>query len=255
MVIIPQWYGRFGNNVIQMLHALYYSMINGHRLIIAPPHKYLNNLIEVRKHNYNNLKIVINRFFYIEQLSISSPDVQTLKIIANEFKKIIIKKKYLSLLYYNKNQVLSDVTMHVRGGDVFSPNPPKNYLQPPLYYYLYASNLYSKSILVKEDRSNPVVDKMIYHGIQDVSSDFISDMSILINSKCLVMSYSTLSFVAYLLSDSIQTVYIPDYHFRNKELWPIEHTINLVKLPNYLENGSWLNTNEQRKMMVNYKYL
>lgn len=95
MVIIPQWYGRFGNNVIQMLHALYYSMINGHRLIIAPPHKYLNNLIEVRKHNYNNLKIVINRFFYIEQLSISSPDVQTFVNHCKRIQKNYYKKEIL----------------------------------------------------------------------------------------------------------------------------------------------------------------
>ena len=51
MIIINKWIGGLGNNILQLIRALYYSThINKHYIIKFPSHKYLNaNQIIINK--------------------------------------------------------------------------------------------------------------------------------------------------------------------------------------------------------------
>ena len=41
MIIIENWFGRFGNNILQILRAVHYGIINNHDKIVFPPHSLL----------------------------------------------------------------------------------------------------------------------------------------------------------------------------------------------------------------------
>lgn len=250
---ITQYYGRSGNNLLQILSTIHMIKNNNE----------LNNILYINNHNLfqlinNNIKkeygnkcnCSTNVFFNKEYL---------LKLSIYELKNIF--KQYLIYNYNLKNKYTNifDIGIHIRSGDIFKNNGHKLYFQPPLYFYkkIIDENINKKIVIVFENTNNPIINILIdsYKHKQNIvfqSSSINDDIITLSKSKILVFSVGTFSLIPYVISDSIEKVIYPDYFqdniwftFNNEKTIPIN-------LPGYIKE-QWNNTKSQRKYMIEYK--
>lgn len=55
MLIITSWFGRLGNNIIQLLNAIHYAKLKNHKIIRFPVHKLLSTTtIEISNNDIND---------------------------------------------------------------------------------------------------------------------------------------------------------------------------------------------------------
>jgi len=146
------------------------------------------------------------------------------------------------------------IYIHFRGSDIFSSNPHKAYVQPPLYYYKQIINNYNNINLVCEDNKNPCINELLkLNNIKYISNKLQDDLSILSNISNLVIGFGTFGFLLYLMNPNLKKLYIPDYFINElpKGKWGnIE--LNVIELPNYIKVGDWNYNDKQRNLMLNY---
>lgn len=157
------------------------------------------------------------------------------------------------------------LVIHLRSGDAFNPNPHPGLGQPPLSFYLRAIELGrpKKVVLVFEDRSNPVIGRLIEH-LEDKGLDyslqsesFETDLSVLLAARTLVTAQGTLTESLLLLSPHLDTwisfSHEPHVYFRRR---PIARRVEISdadgEYSRFLLDGNWQNSPEQRDMMLNY---
>jgi hypothetical protein len=160
------------------------------------------------------------------------------------------------------------VVVHVRSGDLFDrPDPHPNFVQPPLSYYTTALSHFAAAqggvhvTLVYEDEGNPVIaalrtfleDAALPHTVS--SSSLAADLSALLEHRVLVLGRGSFGVAVAALSGNVETLYFP---------WSEERFPGLVRergvegylieeiAPRYLEPGAWRNSAEQRRLMVEY---
>lgn len=242
MIVVDHWYGRFGNNIIQLITAVIHAKLLDHNIIQFPDHPMLKtNKIELGISPKS--EIVKGRFYDFDDKNrvwCNQPCV--MKEICLKYVKPIIKIIDCAL----ENAVY----IHMRGGDVFyCPHPL--YVQPPLKYYKDIIKNYDKVVLVCEDKRNPCVNELLKLEKVEYAHNAVNiDLSILSNAKHLVIGFSTFGFLAYLLNEKLETLYIPK-NFANSMpfgLWG--DNVHIIELPNYIE--VWKNTQEQMSLMMNY---
>ena len=149
--------GRSGNNIIQIIHMLKFAEIKQYRKIIFPKQPLLiTTEITIHDESYSapysapysaditpsppTSDIVINgdqAFHCFAPLNL--PQIITLTI--DEYKTLffkyllpIFKINILQPTHFLNNE--HTLVIHIRGGDIFSGNPHKSYVQPPLEYYI-----------------------------------------------------------------------------------------------------------------------
>ena len=227
MIIINKWNGRLGNNILQLIRAIYYAKLNNHNIIKFNKLELIDTQeINIETNNKINNKIIVDSFFYLKKYNINDPEPYEMK---NIFQKYIIK--YFKINYNTNNS--DDLYIHFRGSDIFSSNPHKAYVQPPLYYY-------------KQIINN-------YNNIKYISNKLQDDLSILSNISNLVIGFGTFGFLLYLMNPNLKKLYIPDYFINElpKGKWGnIE--LNVIELPNYIKVGDWKFNDKQRNLMLNY---
>ena len=174
-IIIEQWRGRFGNNLIQLINAIYLAE-KTHSVLVFPKHDHLMRKKfdfrrKPREINYavegdDCNQIIKNDFFYFNIIC------QKWKVTLKDKRRIC--KKYISPLFKNLsakkwetacNQDYWDETLviHMRSGDIFStldkPGTHPDYPQPPLSMYkmmirILTGNLYEKYPLLQDPDEN-----------------------------------------------------------------------------------------------------
>ena len=157
MLIIDSWFGRLGNNILQVLRAIHYGLTHNHNSVKIPGHKmFLNQEISLNN-TPDKQNIVKNNFFYLKHFNMEDPEPYIMK---KYFQKYVLPifKVQPSLENLENTDVLH---IHFRGGDIFSSNPHKAYVQPPLSYYAGAAKHYNEIKLVCEDASNPCVNELM----------------------------------------------------------------------------------------------
>ena len=164
-------------------------------------------------------------------------------------------------------EILSPQVMviHLRSGDAFNPEPHPRLGQPPLSFYQRVIELEkpNKVILVFENRSNPVIDRLIDH-LEDKGLDyslhsesFEADLRLLLAARTLVTARGTLTESLLLLSPHLHTwisfSHEPHVYFRRR---PIARRVEISDVDGeysrILLAGNWQNSPEQRDMMLNY---
>lgn len=186
------------------------------------------------------------------------------KYIANNYiKKIFGKIPFETINWRNDKQFL----IHIRSGDIFSTWIHPYYIQPPLAFYQMAINklLEQGEInsvkLVFENRLNPVIDELekwlkennIPFYVQ--SGSLIDDISSLLNAKHMAFGLGTFGMAISLLSDTVKNVFYfsPDGNYPYNSVYNIENLYNFFdKSGGYIKSGHWDNSEEQRKLMVDY---
>jgi hypothetical protein len=249
---VIRWYGRMGNNLLQILNAIIYGMDkNAYSIeIISHPIFYIsNNIINENGCNCDKL---------CNMDDITGGIVQKKKYNLSFFKKIF--KKHISYKYNNSINIIYDIGIHIRSGDIFSWCPHDKYPQPPLDYYvkIIDKNIKKNIIIVYENTLNPVINILIkkykeYKNINFQSSSVTNDINILSRCKTLVISNGTFNVVAFVLSNTITKIIVPSYMDKNDWFSLNDDIIEIINIPNYIQIGEWKNSIEQRKLMLEYK--
>lgn len=253
MLNIQSWSGRTGNNILQIIRAIHYAIINSHNSIQFQKHSLLTSNIITLENIENSDKSTINdTFFSLKKYNITDPEPYVMKEYFQKYIKSIFK-----IQTENNNDVTDDKTIHIhfRGGDIFSSNPHKAYVQPPLSYYKDIINEYDSIKLVCEDKKNPCINELLkQENVEYISNTLENDLSILSSVSNLVIGFGTFGFLLYLMNPYLKKLYIPDFFVNElpKGEWGNDIKVHVINLPNYIKVGDWKNSVEQRKMMLDY---
>jgi hypothetical protein len=224
-IIIKEWYGRNGNNFIQLINACIFAEKEEYNIIEFPNHSlFIKNKIEISNTIYkkkNDYIDIINNNFYF--YLINKPEIYYFSFIKHIFDKYI--KLYL-INFNNLNIIRDQLCIHIRGGDVFQSHI-HFYAQPPLFFYdqiLDENKHIINPRIISEDKLNPCVNQLInkYNCIY-IKQNLNTDLEYLINAKILCFGYGTFSIIILLLNNNIDKLYLPDYvYYSFLNNWKIE---------------------------------
>lgn len=244
MIIFNSWYGRLGNNIIQLKNAIQIAFYYKHKIWFRCSHNFFDvGLIEKYFSNNVNNQPITDEYNFFDRSKIKhiSPKVfqhnnkEAINLLKHAF---IIKDKDINILNDD------DVVIHIRSGDLFSSRPHPGYVPPPLSYYTNILNniKYDKIIIVCEDKLNPVVDKLLklyVHIIHNVNC-LKDDIKIILGAKNIISSVGTFIPSLTMLSSNILKEY--NTLLYKKELQQY-----------YICNKPWKNTKIQRDNIMNYQ--
>lgn len=169
-----------------------------------------------------------------------------------------------------------ELTIHIRSGDLFEGGQTGNlwYRQPPLSFYtliitrMRDAGRITRVRLVFEDRANPCIPRLeawldgagVPHRTQ--CGTLHEDMSALIDAPHLAFGYGTFGYAACRLSTRIETLHFfaPELGGSYEHIPAIEAVFAVSDAKgDYMKAGKlgvsageWLNTPEQRDLMVTY---
>lgn len=234
MIIINGWYGRLGNNIIQLSNIIDIAIAHKHNIIFNVKHKFFNlSIIKDYFNKYNNSKIITDKynFFYKKKLLFKNI----------EERNKILQKAFL-IKYINKLPE-NDLVIHIRSGDIFSSNPHPKYVPPPLSYYTKQIDKYKykKIIIVCEDKLNPVVNKLLelYKNSVYEKNSLEKDINLILGATNIIFSIGTFVSSLMLLSNNIKFT-----HEAFKE--GIQEYFKIMY--------PWKNTIKQRDYILTYNY-
>lgn len=266
---ISHWSGRLGNNIQQLSNCIMLAEKNNGEVQQNLPHDIIKNFsIKFGENNINHQ----GRFYSWE------PMMHCEKGILTGGNEVGIEKEYVRIntrrickdyiapnLNIPKKDIIGDdtIVMHLRSGDNYHRifDPPTNYIPNPLVFYLNLIESFDKCILITEpDRENPIVHELSkIDKVQIQSSTVEDDFATLMNSKNVALSgVGTFAMAAALCSSSITNLYTTDLllteHLNYTFLQGTDVTVNVMELNDYLPvyPCSWRNTEEQRKLILEY---
>lgn len=254
-IIISEWSGRLGNNLIQFSNAIYISKKCNCKLIY-PDHKFLKR----KDINFSNGK---GSFTYITRFYDPIDCYGVYPTIAE--RRFILQTIVADLLtfdiydYQDKNSLKDRLVIQMRSGELFLKNPNAKYVPSPLAYFTKIINThqYKDILIVCEDESNPVIGKVaeIYAPSCKIqSSDLISDIKTIVNAKNLCTTVGTFGFVLTLFSKNIEKLYVDNIpkalldfgYFRANDLG-LDFRVYRCRIKDYISFGDWKNNPVQYK--------
>jgi len=261
--------GRFGNAVQQVTNALRFAQNTGIQSVILERCPFLprefrtDSGILVRQASPSEPRanppqdVLTGRFFWLNEVSYPSEKADT---------DAIFRSLFRNLTFHTPKSALSEdhLVIHVRGGDVFSPKPPKDYGQPPAAFYLkiLKSQKWSGVTIVHEDDVNPVLnvlakyEKNLPYEFGWQSSNLTHDLHTLLSATNLVIGNGSFGVAVAYLSPHIKRV----FRFENCADFPFTHgnfevvTYRDASATYGLEilRSNWKNLPHQRRLMETY---
>lgn len=268
--LIERWYGRLGNNIIQIINAITYAkLMQLDYVYLGIPHSYLSSRVINVSGTSNTFSIktsVCNHkhtYFYIGDIPVLLNSLSR-RDTSYEIFHVYIKPTYIHSNIHCQAQPDSESTLyiHIRSGDIFSKaKPHKLYVQPPLSYYDHIITLQKPAhiILVSEDRLNPCINALLtkYAGmITHVCNPEVpeNDIAVLCRAKSIVFGMGTFSLPIMCMSGNLAKVWFPKYDNDIQGHIGLPHLeTTYISLPGYMNPGDWQNTPEQRTLMLEYK--
>lgn len=262
LVNISEWYGRFGNNINQLIHACLLSENLGCEFFY-PKHPYFKAK-DWQTYSEHVKKWCGMPYFHADEtlFSRTSFEEKYFTVSINDERRICrdkIAKEIISIPDYDIPEDV--IVIHVRGGDVFMENPHPGFLQPPLAYYIAIiekeaiTDLSKVWIVTHSDQPhNPVIDILEEMGCKIFMESLAWSVVILSNAKRCVLCKSSFSKFCFFFSNKIKKLYAPDYVLETDNIQEVTD-INLFKvnLPNYIEQGTWKASQKQLSTMINYE--
>jgi len=255
MLIIPHWFGRLGNNIIQVQNAIHIALYHHHDKIQIPSHSFFNKTLIHFSVKTNSLDNIQDIFYYRDRIK---------NIDMNCFEKNHEKvKEILGNLFVMKKDIQeqgdNDIIIHLRSGDIFTNHPHQSYIVPPLSFFVSILEKWTTKeniIVLAEDDRNPILRELQkrYPQLQWKKQSLEMDIGILLGAKNVVESFGTFSISLFLFSQNIKKIYRPSYQISlEKEYFP-NVEIEVVDLEEYRKlMFPWKNTKEQKKIMLEYK--
>lgn len=268
MSSILQWCGRFGNNIQQISNAIFYCQENG--LNFNSPDNELIKSFNVSFNTINKNCYPGLYFFHINsEIGGGRPEFNF-----NSTKLKLERKKICENFIYNNLKVNFDniieiddniLVIHIRSGDIFSREDYycpviSNYLQNPLRYYLDIIVNYDKVIVLTEDYNNPVIPELSKIDKVEIRIlPIIETIELILSTKNLVTSgVSSFPIACALLSKNIKKIYCSNLYLNEilnyKDLidTDVDVIITEINQDRYIKWNEWLNTSEQKKIMLDY---
>lgn len=241
MIILEKWYGRLGNNIIELSNIIDIALFYKHNIQFKVSHKLFDlKIIHDYFCQYSNNEILrdANNFFYQQRL----PFPKEIFNNNNPIKINLLKQAFLVKNVKKLDE--DDVVIHIRSGDIFKQSPHPNYVPPPLAFYEHILNNheYKNIIILCEDRVNPVVDELlqIYENSTYCKNTLQNDIRILLGATNVISSVGTFVPSLLLLSEHVK------YHYSTHFSEP--------QLNNYYSYMKpWKNTSQQRSYILNYR--
>jgi hypothetical protein len=269
MSSILQWCGRFGNNIQQISNAIFYCKENNLNFL-SPD----NELIKPFNIKFGNTYTYPRLYFFhvpseLGHGDIGNPDfivdVNNLKRERRNICKDMIYEN-LKINFNNVKKIKDDVVvMHIRSGDIFSKknhycNVVSNYLQNPLSFYINIAKEFNKVIVITEDFENPVISEL--DKLNNVEIKFLStveSIELLLSAQNIVTSgVSSFGIACALLSKNIKNLYCTNLYkneilnYQNFIDTDVKIILTCIDQNRYIKWNEWLNTEEQRKLMIEY---
>lgn len=241
---IKGWFGRLGNNIIQLHKAIQLAVSKNYNIIL-PRHKYFSKTyICLNKQIGINSKRISdpNNYFYSPNI----PDVDQNRVLQILRGCFTIKDV--------KALDAEDLVIHIRSGDIFDKDPHPGYIMPPLSYYLdiIRANTFKNIYLLAEDRKNPCINALLelYPSIQFELQPLEKDIRLILGAVNVVSSYGSMIDSLLLFSDNIKRVYRPSYSDILFKLESVQYIA--TDLDEYKKAMTpWKNTQEQLGKMMN----
>ena len=241
MIIVAKWFGRLGNNIIQLSNVIDIAMAESHYIAFkVPAHPFFDlSLIERYFSEAKNEKVITDEdnFFYKHRL----PYPQSVFERNATPRNALLKKAFC---VHNVEKGPDDeVVVHVRSGDVFSALPSPQYVPPPMSYQLreLGRNRYRRIKIVCEDRANPVVRALLrlYKNASHAIQPLTHDIKTILGAANIIQSMGTFVPSLMQLSNNIKFIH-PSF----------DRTANRA----YYEVASpWKNTYNQLRALMSYR--
>jgi NedA-like, galactose-binding domain len=268
-------FGRFGNSVLQFVHAVHLARTLGVPTIIP----YESGMFTYETPVSDGRVCIVRHdtppppgnvlkgpFFhehpfarYIQRLSGAE-----IRSIITEF----VAPALPSRLWNSPNLSPGTLVIHIRAGDLFVTRPVNPYyVQPPLAYYqkviahAFAHQECDRVCVVYEDRGNPCVnaleDYLRGSGIPFTirSGELLDDMSHILHARVIATGFGSFAWGLTMLSSTIETVYAfrKAAWFRMVEEAGHCKVLDVRERPGtYIEHGEWADSPEQRRLMLTY---
>jgi len=263
---ISQWCGRFGNNIQQISNAILYCERN--KLKFISPN---NDLINEFSISFGSGFCFPNLFFF----HVDSITGQGYSHFDIDLAYTRLNRRRVCLNYIRENLKINNdeikkldhktIVIHVRSGDIFNRKNyycpvVSRYLQNPLYYYLEIIKDFDEVIVLTEDNLNPVLNEL--NKIDKITIKICSlqeTIQIMLSARNLATSgISSFPIACALLSNNIENIYCSNFQLDEiisyKDFFDENVNIHIFEIDenNYIKSNEWLNTDEQRKMMIEY---
>jgi hypothetical protein len=259
-MIIVETYGRFGNNIQQLIHAIHVAKhLQSSTINFNFPGFHINRiLLGAPRWDEPKLK---HTFFKFDDLQNLHPDCKTLSELSFKTIRSYAMTYIYPLLRYRpdgfkimKLDPKTTLCIHVRSGDIFRDKPHPGYMPPPLDFYkkCIQSQKWESILVLYQDDRNPVVQALR----KEYPAAFFSSLSLektinlLLEAENIVGSIG--SFVpSILLFNTTYKLFMPDYAVKGIERILCPEKCKVIALPNYVE--PWENSELQRKRILDYQ--
>jgi hypothetical protein len=265
-------FGRFGNNIVQIINAIHLARGAGVGHVIVQD---IGIPMAQEPFTIDGITLIpigtdpppglylYGDFYYTPALG---EDVQA--SLSRDVLYSITQTFVLPLVAMNfrdpqEQSSPRDLIVHIRSGDIFVGKPHPDYIQPPLNFYVQVvETLLSRDqidgvVIVSEDDLNPCVRGLdAYLQSRNIpyrrqSGDLREDLARIIGAKHMIFGRGTFGYAVCLLSGAIETLHVFDTDmyddFANiRELTVIEPT------EPYIGPGQWQATPDQCQLMLDF---
>lgn len=223
MLILCGWYGRLGNNFIQLKNMIDIAMYHKHNISFKIKHRYFDlDVIEKYFSKYHNKNVISSDSGFYSDRDKFLHNIEITDECISE-RNDLLKKSFMIKNVEKMNE--NTLVIHIRSGDIFNSRPHPLYVPPPLKYYI--DNIIEqkpdKIIIVCEDKKNPVVDTLLtlYPNSIWKKNSLEDDIKIVLGSTNVISSVGTFIPSLLMISDNIKNhiSYTNDNEYR-KIMYP-----------------------------------
>jgi hypothetical protein len=223
---VQEQYGRFGNNVHQILHALIVARKLSIKHIFC---KFYLDKVKTKQIFIDDMAIefgvdqapeppqISATMFYLQGFEkfISVIDHNKVKQDAEKLSRALKLNVPSELRSWNRKLVV----FHFRSGDIFSTDINPIYAQPPLSYYTKVFDHICDTMedfdvcVAYEDSRNPCIENFKkflnerHVSYRTSSSSFEQDAKLIISANCIVSSYSSFCDMLALMNENLDRWY------------------------------------------------
>ena len=265
--------GRFGNSIAQVLNALKIARNLKSKSVLFHRFDAIDNSVIDLGDETVLRKLPLNRscerYFphTIWRTSAITPRVLFCDPCDESFEKprtALSKATYVGSFLGPEPIEALTLTIHVRGGDVFSDNPEELYGQPPWAFYqrVLESQKWNRVIMVTEDEANPVVTRItdwcVLRGtpLRRTGDSFTSAIEAISQGTHLVGGTGTFLGAIIYLSGGTRVLYQFEVDgspfICHKQVSVLTVRDEAGEYVESIMRGNWKNTPVQRDLMISY---
>jgi len=262
--------GRFGNSFQQICNAVRLAHSTGVKQLYLEPTHWLKTEfgtsvgVRVRQLSGAGNPVIrggqlgVGRFLWGHEFSYARLPLTEAQI-ATEL------RKNLSFHPRSKEFGERDLVIHLRGGDVYSSDPPRDYGQPPAGFYEHVIGIFPwASVTVIYEDEKPVTLQHLVEFARTAGCPFRfqsgsleDDLAVLLAAKNLVVGNGSFGRAICQLSCDLKTVYrLKGTHPLGELAPPKTEKLVIDSQGFFFENvlqRNWTNSDQQRDLMLSYQ--